>query len=89
MHAATLEKEGFAINPYDKCVANKVINGEQCTIVWYVGDNKVSHKDPKIVDEVIELMIVHFGDLTVSRSNKHQFLGMNITKINKNALKLK
>ena len=89
MYAVTLEKEGFVINPYDKCVAKKVINGEQCTIVWYVDDNKVSHKDPKVVDEVIELMKVYFGDLTVSRGNKHRFLGMNITIHNQNVLKLK
>ena len=79
LYATTLEKEGFVINPYDRCVANKVINGEQCTIVWYVDDNKVSHKDPKVVDEVIELMKVHFGELTTSRGKKHRFLGMNIT----------
>ena len=48
-------------------------------IVWYVDDNKVSHKDPKVVTKVIELMKVHFGDLTVTRGNKHRFLGMNIT----------
>ena len=54
MYAETLEKEGFVINPYDRCVANKVINGEQCTIVWYVDNNKVSHKDPKVVDDIIQ-----------------------------------
>ena len=32
------------INPYDKCVANKVIEGTQCTISWYMDDNKLSHK---------------------------------------------
>ena len=81
LYAETLEKEGFVINPYDRCVANKIINGKQCTIVWYVDDNKVSHEDPNVVDEVIELMKTHFGDLTVTRGNGHRFLGMNI-KIN-------
>ena len=59
-----------------------MINGEQCTIVWYVDDNKVSHEDPSVVDEVIELMKKHFGDLTITRGHEHHFLGMNI-KINK------
>ena len=36
LYSETLSKEGFVINPYDKCVANKIINGKQCTIVWYV-----------------------------------------------------
>ena len=35
------------INPYDRCVANKMINGSQCTIVFYVDDNKISIKIPR------------------------------------------
>ena len=42
----------------------------------------MSHEDPNVVDEVIELMKTHFGDLTITRGNEHRFLGMNI-KINK------
>ena len=69
LYAETLEKEGFMISPYDRCVANKVINIKQCTIVWYVEDNKVLHEDPNVVGEVIELMKTHFGDLTITRGN--------------------
>ena len=36
LYKSTLEKEGFVLNPYDICVANKVIDGKQCTIAWYV-----------------------------------------------------
>ena len=79
LFSETLVKEGWEINPYDKCVANKMINSKQCKIVWYVDDNKISHEDPNLVTEVIELMKTHFGDLTVTRGNKHRFLGMNIT----------
>ena len=28
LYSQTLEKEGFVINRYDKCVANKIINGK-------------------------------------------------------------
>ena len=49
-----LEHLGFKLNPYDPCVANKMVNGKQCTICWYVDDSKISHVDPKIVDWVIE-----------------------------------
>ena len=48
-------------------------------MVWYVDDNKISHEEPKVVTEVIDLMKKHFGDLTITRGNKHRFLGMNIT----------
>jgi len=41
-----LEGYGFVINPYDRCVANAMINGHQMTVTWHVDDLKVSHKDP-------------------------------------------
>ena len=78
LYSNTLVEEGFIINPYDKCVANKVINGKQCTIAFYVDDNKVSHEDPGVVSKVIQNLKEHFGDLKVVRGNKHTFLGMNI-----------
>ena len=28
----TLQEFGFKLNPHDECIANKVINGKQCTI---------------------------------------------------------
>ena len=46
-------KDGFVLNPYDACVANKEINGSQCTIIWHVDDLKISHNDPKVVDSVL------------------------------------
>ena len=46
---ADLEDMGFEVNPYDPCVANKIVNGSQCTIVWHVDDLKVSHKDEAVV----------------------------------------
>ena len=82
LYSETLQKEGFIRNPYDRCVANKMIDGKQRLVVWYVDDNKVSHKDPKNVTKVIDLTKEHFGYLKVTRGNKHRFLGMNIT-INK------
>ena len=51
-----LNAKGFVVNPYDPCVANKVINGEQFTIVWHVDDLKLSHKDPKVVTEMINYL---------------------------------
>ena len=82
LFSQTLKKEGFVINPYDRCVANKIINGKQCTIVWYVDDNKLSHKDPKVVTEILEIMKKHFGELVIHRAcvgKNFDFLGMGIT----------
>ena len=78
LYVTTLKGMGFTINTYDKCVANKIINGKQCTIVWYVDDNKVSHKDPAVVTEILNEIKKHFGDITISRGKEHEFLGMDI-----------
>jgi hypothetical protein len=43
---ADLESDGFVLNPYDPCVANKVVDGKQMTVCWHVDDLKVSHPDP-------------------------------------------
>ena len=39
----TLKEWGFKLNEYDQCMANKTINGKQCTIIWHVDDLKISH----------------------------------------------
>ena len=69
---------GFKINPYSKCVANKMINGKQWTFVFYVDDNKISHVDKEVVTSIIKAISNHFGELAVSRGNKHDYLGMDI-----------
>lgn len=33
LFTSTLKGMGFKVNPYDRCVANKTINGKQCTLV--------------------------------------------------------
>jgi hypothetical protein len=74
----TLEKAGFELNPYDTCVANKMIDGKQCTIAWYVDDNKISHADGNVVTHIIETIEARFGKMTVTRGKEHVFLGMDI-----------
>ncbi len=36
LFTGTLTHMGFELNPYDTCVANKVVNEKQCTTAWYV-----------------------------------------------------
>ena len=78
LYKETLEKEGFILNQYDMCVANKEINGNQCTVAWYVDDNKVSHMDSSVVTDVLNLIQSKFGKLTITRGKKHEYLGMSI-----------
>jgi hypothetical protein len=75
---STLKKMGFEINPYDQCVANKVINGKQCTICWYVDDLKISHVDKNVVTQIILDIEKAYGKMTVTRGSKHTYVGMDI-----------
>jgi hypothetical protein len=44
-----LTQHGFILNPYDNCVANKMIDGIQCTILWHVDDLKILHAKQKFL----------------------------------------
>ena len=49
----TLLREGFEINPYDPCVANNMVNGNQQKICWHVDDCKLSHRDKRVTARII------------------------------------
>ena len=66
----SLKGYGFTINPCDWCVDNMMVDGEQCTILRYVDDLKISHKDAKTVSDIIEKLKADdgkVGKLTVKR----------------------
>ena len=67
----TLQKIGFILNPYNICVANKSINGKQCTITWYVDNLKVPYVESSVVDSIINSIESYFGKMTVTRGSKH------------------
>ena len=77
----SLKQQGFEINPYDWCVANRMIDGKQCTILWHVDDLKLSHVDPKVIDKIIEQLEKEYGKvgkMTVRRGKVHNYLGMTL-----------
>ena len=45
-----LEKEGFEFNPYDPCVATRIMEGEQHTIRFHVDNLMSSHCNPRVND---------------------------------------
>ena len=71
--------------PYDPCVANKMIDGSQFTIVWHVDDLKLSHKNPHVVSKMINHLKKLYERLpngevkhmTVQRGKSLNYLGMN------------
>ena len=75
-YVTTLKQIGFKINPYNMCVANAEIEGSQCTVCWYVDDNKISHMKSTVVDKVIAKIEEQFGKMSQKRGSTHEFLGM-------------
>jgi hypothetical protein len=89
LFSTTLQGDGFELNPYDTCVANKIIDGKQCTIAWYVDDNKISHADDNVVTNSIETIEGQFGEMTVTRGKYHVFLGMDINFLDNGTVSVK
>jgi hypothetical protein len=84
-----IELRGFTLNSYDPCVANRVINGKQFTVVWHVDDIKMSHADEKEVCRLITwLKSVYGEDIRVSRGKVHDYLGMTLDFTNKVEVKI-
>ncbi len=82
----SLTKQGFKLNPYDGCVANKIVNGKQITICFHVDDCKISHECTKVVDATIKwhqaeyesIFIDGSGVMMVHRGKVHKYLGMSL-----------
>ena len=78
-----LEEIGFIINPYDPCVANRMIQGKQHTVTWHVDDLKSSHIDPKINDQFLAWLKKKYasdkiGEIKATRGKKHDYLAMTL-----------
>jgi hypothetical protein len=77
---------GFIINPYDPCVANKIIEGKQMDIFSHVDDCKLSHRNKKVMYSMIEYLREDYesifengtGAMTVSRGKIHNYLRMTL-----------
>jgi hypothetical protein len=77
---------GFELNPYDPCVANKMVNGKQLTCVWHVDDIKASHVSTRVVTRLglwlkktyERLFRDGSGKMKISRGKVHDYLGMNL-----------
>jgi len=89
---ADLTSIGFEINPYDPCVANKLIDGKQMTICWHVDDLFIGHDDPNVVTSFLEWLAKRYDTddkkLNVVRGHKHDYLGMNLDFSKKGAVRI-
>ena len=79
LSAFLIDKRGFEQNEYDWCVINKMIEGKQCTIAWYVNDIKMSHAKQEVLENLLTSLNEEFGKeapLMVTQGKVHDYLGM-------------
>ncbi len=77
LRSALLFYNGFVLNPYGSCVANKVVDGKQMMVCWHVDDLKVSHCDPAQVTIFGEWLSEKYGVAVATHHGKvHDYLGM-------------
>ena len=76
-----LESIGFVFNPYDPCVANRMVDGKQQTIRFHVDDLMSSHVNAKVNTEFLKWcndLYGTYGEVKATRGAKHDYLGMTI-----------
>ncbi len=76
-----IESIGFEVNPYDPCVANRIVNGKQHTVSWHVDDLKSSHVDNKVNDQFLQWLEKTYasdviGHVKAVCGNRHDYLAM-------------
>ena len=86
-----LESIGFKINPYDPCVANRMIKGKQQTVVFHVDDLKCSHADKTVNTDFLKWLnqkYGEYGEVKATRGNIHDYLGMKLDFSSKGKVKI-
>ena len=86
-----LESIGFKFNPYDACVANRMVRGKQHTVRFHVDDLMSSHVDPKTNDNFLKWlnkMYGSHGEVKATRGKIHDYLGMRFDFSDKGKVKV-
>jgi hypothetical protein len=81
LFTSTLQKMGFALNPHDQRVANKMIDGKQCATRWFVDDLKTSHMKLQVAKDVMSVIKKRHGKMAVTHGNKHTCVGMDVEHV--------
>ncbi len=82
----SLTKQGYKINLYNGCMANKVVKGKQVMICFHIDDCKLSHKSSAVFDDTIAWLRVNYegifedglGQMELHRGKIHKSLGMSL-----------
>jgi hypothetical protein len=69
-----LVMRGYELNVYDRCVANKIINNTQITIIWRVDDLNISHDCKEVLKQEIKWLELMYGPFVRSIGSMHTYL---------------
>jgi hypothetical protein len=69
-----LKSKWFKLNRYNLCVANKIVQGKQFTIIWHIDDLKMPHMEYDEVTSMIGWLKKIYGGMKSSRGKKHDYL---------------
>ena len=74
-----LESIGFIFNPFDPCVANRIIRSKQHTIRFHVNDVMSSHVNERVNSMFLQWMNRMYGEhgeVKATWGKRHDYLGM-------------
>jgi hypothetical protein len=82
----SLHSIGFETNPFNPCVANRIVNGKQQTILYHVNNCEMSHVNSRANNELIDWLQDNYesifndgsGKMKVHRRKVHDFIGMKL-----------
>ena len=77
---------GFKLNPYDRCVSNRMVNGKHQMVCWHVDNFKISHVEIKVDADLIKILKEEYqiifkdvsGKRIVNRVKVHKYFGMTL-----------
>ena len=72
-------------------MANKIVNGKQCTIIWHVDDLKISHVEKNVVEDIFRQLSKKFGKespLITARGKVLEYVVMTLDYMTKGRVKI-
>jgi hypothetical protein len=72
----TLKDIGFVQNSYDKCVWNRMYEGDQQTVCIHVDDLKITCKNDEANQDVVRELRRVYKDVTVNEGDVHSYIGI-------------
>ena len=71
---------GFSFNTYERCMTKNIINGNKCSIIWYVDNKNMFHVDINMVNDIMGEIKNYFGDMVIRRGDTPDSLDNNLLK---------